>query len=144
VGNHIAPEGGPSIVRQLQHILDKVNRASDGHGVSTSPSKRFTIHGRQRDAPEELSGLADARIGHDPFALRPASVSTIRRWTRAVDGRRSSKNERAAGGTDGSLIAAKSDQRANSQPRTCHSLDWHNVERDLLPSFSCDPALSPA
>ncbi len=70
VGNHIAPEGGPSIVRQLQHILDKVNRASDGpwsvHVAFETLHLYMDGNGRTGRAiwAWQMRGL-----GHDPFAL---------------------------------------------------------------------------
>jgi len=70
VGNHIAPEGGPSIVRQLQRILDKANRASDGpwsvHVAFETLHPYMDGNGRTGRA---IWAWQMQRLGHDPFAL---------------------------------------------------------------------------
>jgi hypothetical protein len=76
VGNHIAPEGGPDIPRQLQRILDKANRASDGpwsvHIAFETLHPYMDGNGRTGRA---ILGLADATIGaRSVRASVPASV----------------------------------------------------------------------
>ena len=41
VGNHVAPEGGPQILKQLEHILARANSGVSGMGNPASP---FNIH----------------------------------------------------------------------------------------------------
>jgi fido (protein-threonine AMPylation protein) len=70
VGNHIAPEGGPDIPRQLQRILDKANRASDGpwsvHIAFETLHPYMDGNGR---AGRAIWAWQMRRLGHDPFAL---------------------------------------------------------------------------
>jgi hypothetical protein len=70
VGNHVAPEGGPSIVGRLRRILDKANRASDSpwrvHVAFETLHPCMDGNGRTGRAiwAWQMQGL-----GHDPFAL---------------------------------------------------------------------------
>src|SRR5258705_12367518 len=70
VGNHIAPEGAPSIVGRLRRILNNANRASDSpwkvHVAFETLHPYMDGNGRTGRAiwAWQMQGL-----GHDPFAL---------------------------------------------------------------------------
>jgi hypothetical protein len=70
VGNHIAPECGPHIMRRLQRVLTKVNQGSDTPWSVHVPFE--TLHpymdGNGRTA-RAISALQMQRLGRDPFAL---------------------------------------------------------------------------
>jgi len=70
VGNHIAPEGGPGIIRRLQRILSNAN---DGSRSPWSVHIAFeTLHpymdGNGRTG-RAIWAWQMQRLGHDPFAL---------------------------------------------------------------------------
>jgi len=75
-----SPRRRPQPSSPATALLDKVNRASDGHGVSTSPRNASPIHGRN-GRTGRLSGPGRCRIGARSVGFRSCIGSTIRRWT---------------------------------------------------------------
>ena len=69
VGNHIAPEGGPTIARRLKHMLDMANRASDPWRVHVAFETLHPYMDGNGRTGRAIWAWQMQRMGQDPFAL---------------------------------------------------------------------------
>jgi len=69
VGNHIAPEGGPTIVRRLKRLLDVANRASDPWRVHVAFETLHPYMDGNGRTGRAIWAWQMQRLGQDPFAL---------------------------------------------------------------------------